>query len=356
MIKRIQELNELLADHDMFGPGSAELERHEKSLIRYFEKEYQRCLKNPQSLEALGVMANQGPIAQDPEILMARHYDERWEFFASFLDRDYRAYSMAYYGDTAEAIRNSSATLEEAQKAKFSLIAERAQITGHERIINLGCGFGSFETFLLQKFPNITVVGVTPSKVQVNYIRKQMQDPTSPLCSDRFTLIEGAFGKLPVHTLGKGKYDLVISVAIFEHLLNLRASFECFEALLAPGGRTFHHLITSQVAVPQLLDSTMTRIGQYYPGCRVWPRAELSRQTEHFDLVNSWFVNGLNYWRTLDEWHRRFWSNIPELYGAVFDTAAIKYWNEYFSLCKVMFAPMDGQFYGNSHYLFKLKN
>jgi cyclopropane-fatty-acyl-phospholipid synthase len=356
MIKRMQVSNEQLADLGVFGPGSAELDRHEKALTQYFEKEYRRCLKNPQSLEALGVIANAGPIGEDPDVLMARHYDARWEFFASFLDNHYRAYSMAYYGETAEAVRNSSATLEEAQKAKFSLIAKRAQIEGHERILNLGCGFGSFETFLLQEYPNITVVGVTPSKVQVNYIRKQMQDPTDPLCSDRFTLIEGAFGKLPVDTLGKGQYDLVISVAIFEHLLNLRASFECFKALLAPGGRTFHHLITSQVAVPQFLDAAKTRIGQYYPGCRVWPHAELSRQTEHFDLVNSWFVNGLNYWRTLDEWHRRFWSNLPKLYGTVFDTAAIKYWNEYFMLCKVMFAPMDGQFYGNSHYLFKLKN
>ena len=83
---------------------------------------------------------------------MDRHYDARSEFFASFLDSHYRAYSMAYYGETAEAVRNSSATLEEAQKAKFSLIAKRAQIEGHERIINLGCGFGSFETFLLQEY------------------------------------------------------------------------------------------------------------------------------------------------------------------------------------------------------------
>lgn len=356
MLKNRQSLNEELSLEGVFGPGSSELERQEKSLTRYFEKEYQRCLKSPQSLEALGVKTDRGPIAEEPEVLMARHYDERWEFFSSFLDRDYRAYSMAYYGATAEAVRNSSVTLEQAQQAKFSLIAERAQIEGHERIINLGCGFGSFETFLLQKFPNITIVGVTPSKVQANYIRKQKQDPTSPLCSDRFTLIEGAFGKLPIHTLGKGKYDLVISVAIFEHLLNIRASFEYFAELLVPGGRTFHHLITSQIAVPQLLDPTMTRIGQYYPGCRVWPHAELSRHIEHFDLVNSWFVNGLNYWRTLNEWHQRYWNSIPDLYGSVFDIAAIKYWNEYFSLCKAMFAPMDGQFYGNSHYLFKLKD
>jgi cyclopropane-fatty-acyl-phospholipid synthase len=356
MIKRIQELKEQLAVHGVFGPGSTELERHEKALIRYFEKEYQYCLKNPQSLTALGVITNLGPIAEETKILMNRHYDERPEFFASFLDNHYHAYTMAYYGETPEAIRTSSATLEEAQKAKFFLIAERAQIEGHERIINIGCGFGSLETFLLQEFPNIEVVGVTPSKVQIDYLRERMQDPTDLLCNDRFTLIESALEKLPMHTLGKGKFDLVISVGLFEHLYNMRASLERFAALLAPGGRTFHHFITSQIAIPQLLNPKETRIGQYFPGCRVWPRDELSRHTEHFDLVNSWFVNGLNYWRTLDEWHRRFWNNVPELYGVVFDTAAIKYWNEYFSLSKAMFAPMDGQFYGNSHYLFRLKN
>src|SRR3970282_507853 len=111
MIKRIQELNGLLADHGVFAPGNAELERHEKALTRYFEKEYQDCLKNPQSLEALGVTTTQGPIAEETDVLMDRHYDERPEFFASFLDSHYHAYSMAYYAETPEAIRNSSATL-----------------------------------------------------------------------------------------------------------------------------------------------------------------------------------------------------------------------------------------------------
>jgi cyclopropane-fatty-acyl-phospholipid synthase len=356
MNMRIQELNEQLADHGVFGPGSTELKRHEKALTRYFEKEFQQCLKNPQSLEALGVKTNQGPIAEETEVLMDRHYDERPEFFASFLDSHYHAYSMAYYGKTPQAIRYSTATLEEAQKAKFSLIAERAQIEGHERIINIGCGFGSLETFLLQEYPYSEVVGLTPSKVQVNFLRQRMQDPTDPLCSNRFTLIEGAFEKLPMQMLGNNKYDLVISIGVFEHLFNMSASLERIAGLLAPNGRTFHHFITSQIAIPQLLSPKKTRIGQYFPGGRVWPHNELSRHTEHFDLVNSWFVNGLNYWRTLDDWHQRYWNSIPDLYGAVFDIAEIKYWNEYFSLCKAMFAPMDGQFYGNSHYLFKLKN
>jgi cyclopropane-fatty-acyl-phospholipid synthase len=356
MSKILQELIERLANDGVYGPGSTELERYEKSLSRYFEKEYLMCQKNPQSLEALGIRPDQGPIAEDTEILMSRHYDERPEFFACFLDHQYRAYSMAYYGETPEAIRNSSATLEQAQNAKFSLIAQRAQIKGHERIFNIGCGFGSLETYLLQTFPEIVVTGITPSKVQVSYLRQRMQDPNDPLSSNRFTLIEGSFEQLPTSMLGKKQYDLVFSIGVLEHIFNMRALLERIAAILAPGGRTFHHFITSAVAVPQLLNPEKTRIGQYFPGGRVWPRDELSRHTEQFELMNSWFVNGLNYWRTLDAWHHRYWSNISDLYGDVFDTAAIKYWNEYFSLCKAMFAPMDGQFYGNSHYLFKLKN
>jgi cyclopropane-fatty-acyl-phospholipid synthase len=80
----------------------------------------------------------------------------------------------------------------------------------------------------------------------------------------------------------------------------------------------------------------------------------LARHTEYLDLAGHWFINGLNYWRTLDEWHRRFWKGIPALYGSVFDIDAIAHWNDYFSLCKAVFAPRDGEFYGNSQYLFRL--
>lgn len=355
MFKTTQALNELLLFHSVFGPGSIEVERQEKALSRYFEKEYRKALKNPQSLKTLGVATDSGPIAQETEILMARHYDERIDFFSGFLDKHYRAYSMAYYGDTPATIRASSATLEEAQQAKFSLVARRAQIEGHERVINLGCGFGSLETYLLQTYPEIEVVGITPSKVQVQYLRKRMENPADPLGSGRFTLIEDAFEKLALSALGTRSYNLIVSIGVFEHLFNMRAALEYFSALLVPGGKAFHHLITSQQAMPKFLDPTKSRIGQYFPGGRVLPHNELSRHTEHFELVNSWFVNGLNYWRTLDEWHRRYWNSIPDLYGSVFDIAAIKYWNEYFSLCKAMFAPLDGTFYGNSHYLFKLR-
>lgn len=348
-------LNEELSLAGIFGPGSTELERQEKYFVRYFEKEYRSALQNPKSLNMLGVATDCGPIAEETDSLMIRHYNERLEFFTSFLDKRYRAYSMAYYGDTPSDIRASTASLEEAQQAKFVLIASRAQIKGQERIVNIGCGFGSLETFLLQTFPDIEIVGITPSSLQSNYLRQRMQDSTDPLGSGRFSLIEGSFDKLPLSALGEKRYDLAISIGVFEQFLNMDATLERIASLLVPGGKTFHHFITSQQPVSRLLNAQNTRLAQYFPGGRIWPHDELAKHQQHFDLINSWFLNGLNYWRTLRDWHQRYWNCVPDLYGEIFDTEAIKFWNEYFILSKAMFAPLDGQFYGNSHYLFRLK-
>jgi len=351
-----QEISTRLAEQGIFGPASKERKLYENRLTRFFEREFSRHKNDPQPLEALGISTERGPIMEETDALMEHHYDERSEFFASFLDTHYRAYSMAYYGDTPQAVRASTATLEEAQYAKFSLIAERARIQGHERIFNIGCGFGSLETFLLQEFPDLQIVGITPSKVQIAYLKERMKNPLDPLSSGRFTVIKGSFGKIPSAQLGLASYDLVMSIGVIEHVLNFQLLFRNIAEILVPGGRTFHHFITSQVTIPKFLDPTRTRIGLYFPGGRVWPHDEFARHTTHFDLVDSWFVNGLNYWRTLDEWHRRYWNAMPVLYGQVFDEQAISYWNDYFSLCKAVFAPMDGRFYGNSHYLFQRKN
>lgn len=347
---------EKLAHAGIYGPSSDECALYERHLTRYFEREYQRHIDNPVSLRDLGISTDEGPMMEETDALMDSHYDVTQSFFTNFLDSYYHAYSMAYYGNSPDTIRNSAASLEDAQHEKFCLIADRAQIQGHERIFNIGSGFGSLETFLLTNFPSIEIVGITPSKVQISYLEQRMRDISDPLSSSRFTLIEGPFDQLPLETLGIRCYDIVISVAVFEQVINMDGIMERIAKLLTPGGRTFHHFITSRLVIPKLLDPTKTRIGLYFPGGRVWPHDEFTHHTMHFDLLNNWFINGLNYWRTLDEWHRRYWASIPSLYGSVFDTNAIAHWNSYFSLCKAVFAPMNGNFYGNSHYLFKLRS
>lgn len=348
-------LTDRLSQEGIFSPNSSEQKRFENRLARFFQREYERCISERASVGGHCAAADSGPMMEETRALMDRHYDETLEFFMSFLDTRYRAYSMAYYGETPDAILGSDASLEEAQLEKFNLIAERAQIKGDERILNIGCGFGSLEQFLLERYPNAEIVGVTPSKVQVTYLRKRMNDPIDVLGSGRFKLIEGAFDQLPIEVMGERQFDLVISIAVFEQVLNMPAFMRRIASLLVPEGRTFHHFITSRTLVPRLLEPRSTRVGLYFPGGRVWPHAELKRHAENFVLLNSWVVNGLNYWRTLDEWHKRYWSNIRDLYDDVFSLKEIEHWNQYFSLCKAMFAPMEGTFYGNSHYLFRMR-
>ena len=355
MARAETEIDIHLHQEGIFGPDNDEMKLYEHRLTRFFEREYARYQHSARSPRDFGISTDEGPIMEETEALMEQHYDEQREFFSGFLDTQYRAYSMAYYGDSPEDIRASKATLEQAQEAKFALIAERAGIQGNEKIFNIGCGFGSLETYLLTHYPELEIVSITPSKVQLAHIRERMQDVSDPLCSERLTLIEGAFDQLDAKALGGRRYNLVISVAVFEQVINMQAVLEKIASLLLPGGRTFHHFITSQTAIPQFLNPEKTRIGLYFPGGRVWPHAEFSRFTDHFEVCNTWFVNGLNYWRTLDEWHRRYWNSLPSLYQTTFDYEQIAHWNNYFSLCKAMFAPMDGCFYGNSHYLFRLK-
>jgi cyclopropane-fatty-acyl-phospholipid synthase len=345
------DLEQILTDKKIFSPDSHGFIQQEKGLTRFLEKEYTSYLNNPVTLESTGISTDKGPIMDQTEDLMKTHYDESIDLFMGFLDTKYRAYTMAYYGESGD----DKISLEEAQFQKFRLIAERAQIKDGEKILNIGCGFGSLETFLLTEYSDIQVTGITPSKVQINYLKEKMQDAFHPLSSG-FTLVEDVFDESITEKLGQAEYDLVISIGVFEQLLNMRRTLALIAKLLKPEGRTFHHFITSRITTPQVKLNEKTVIGKYFPGGRIWPHDEFSRHNEHLDLVKTWFINGRNYWRTLDDWHRRYWESIPKLYNNNFDVDAIKYWNEYFLLCKAMFAPLDGTFYGITHYLFTQKS
>jgi len=221
-------------------------------------------------------------------------------------------------------------------------------------VLSIGCGFGPLETYLLARFPGLRITSITPSRVQAAYIRGCMGDAKHPLNAKALSLIEGDFGTIPVSDLGAKRYDIVFAIGMFEHVSNLAAAFGKIAELLRPGGRTFLHLIVSRPAFPQFMDSRHTLVGRYFPGGRIWPFREMPRHAHGFDLEGSWYLNGLNYWRTLDEWHRRFWGGMEGLAEGVLSSAAIRHWNDYFTLCKVvLFAPLEGQIYGNGHYLFR---
>lgn len=334
--------------------GSRELQIYEQRLTRYFSREYQSEADKQHTLEAFGITTDQGPTWEETDELMSVHYDQPLQFFQSFLDHDYLAYSMAYYGETPEQIMQSGFSLEQAQAEKFRLICERAEIRGRERILNIGCGFGSFEAYLFQHYPDVEVVTITASKTQADYIRSKQQDNSHLFSRSNLSLIENDISDISQDELGPESYDLVISIAVFEQVNNLDAIFKRMAALLKPQGRVFLHLIVSQPVFPKYFDARTTPVGAYFPGGRVWPHQEMLNQKRHLQPELGVYINGMNYWRTIDEWHRRFWDQIEQLHDTLLSEEDIRYWNNYFTVCKVvLFAPQSGEFFGNGHYRYR---
>jgi len=185
--------------------GSRELLVWEKRLGRRLEKLYQAAKAEGHLTTESCMISREGPIAEETIRLMSSHYDECLELFNNFLDTEYMGYSMAYFGATPEEIGQNSCSLEEAQATKFDLFCERAGLSGNERILNIGCGFGSLEKYLLNRYPEMKIVGLTPSKVQCDYLNGLIEDSNSLLGSGRFQLIKGTFDDIE---LDEESFDL----------------------------------------------------------------------------------------------------------------------------------------------------
>ncbi len=332
--------------------GSEEALRKEEHVARFLEREYQAAANKPISLTELGISASLGPMWEETEELIETHYDERIEFFNSFLDSSYRAYSMAYFGNDKHEVMNTALSLEDAQTKKFQLICDRIGIQGDEKILNIGCGFGSFERYLFEHYPDIQVTGVTPSSVQATHLRECLDNPQCILSPKKFTLMKNDFNSIDTNDLETESFDLIVSIGLLEHVRNMNKFNQKVFEYLKPNGKAFHHFIVSKFPIPQFLSSNKTLIGNYFPGGRIWPYKTIIQNNGHLELEGSWFLNGTNYWRTLNEWHRRFWKNIA-LISEQLDYEKINYWNDYFILCKACFLPEGGTFFGNGHYLFR---
>jgi len=339
-----------LAAQGIYPCGSPQQVRLEADVARFLGREYRRLAENPSDAQ---IVTDTGPMWCETDALMADHYDADLRLFAAFLDQSYMAYSMAYYGETPEAIRASDASLEQAQRAKLALVSERAVVRGDERVLSIGCGFGPLETYLGETYPGLSVTGITPSRTQAEYITARTLSPAHPLSRLKLHLIRQDFAAIPVEQLGAESFELVFAVAVFEHVHNLQAVMGKIAALLRPGGRAFVHVITTRVPMPRLFSAEHSLIGRYFPGGKVWPFETICQTVAPLELEASWFLNGLNYWRTLDAWHQNFWENIPDLHPEPLNANEVRHWNQYFSLCKACFAPEDGTLYGNGHFLLR---
>jgi cyclopropane-fatty-acyl-phospholipid synthase len=331
-----KNLMSMLADHDIHHYGSAELLKFENNMTRFFEREYKQWRGNDNPPEDYGISSFAGDIANSGTCIESiDHYNQDVNVYEAFLDREHMCYTMAYYGATDSSPEiDSKISLSEAQINKFNLVIERAGIKDGDSVLELG------------------VTAINPCNTQSAYFRKTLMSVDSRDLSSRATLIEKFFDDITEHDLQDNSFDKVISIGVLEAVTNFDKLFRLISRVLKPGGKSLHHFIVSRDTIPKFLSAESTLMANYFPGGHIWPYAEAQRHTRHLEFENSWFINGMNYWKTLDEWHRRFWSSIEKLHPASLSIEDIKEWNSYFVLCKTMFNPDNGRSYGNGQFLF----
>jgi cyclopropane-fatty-acyl-phospholipid synthase len=218
------------------------------------------------------------------------HYDVGNEFFGLFLDES-MTYSCAIYSKGAE-------TLEDAQLAKLDLIASKLALKEGMRLLDVGCGWGSFAIHAAKHY-GVTVTGVTLSPSQAELAREKVARAG---LSDQVEIRVADYRELP-----GGSFDAIASIGMSEHVGESQIDNYCkaLFALLRPGGVLLNHAIAALDPEYDSLDDEFSMRyvfpdGEALPFSRV--QLALERAGFHVDQVEGFRED---YARTLREWTKR---------------------------------------------------
>lgn len=225
------------------------------------------------------------------------HYDLGNDLFERMLDKRL-TYTCAYW--------KNADTLDEAQEAKLDLVCRKIGLQKGQRVLDIGCGWGSFAGFAAERY-GAEVYGVTVSKEQGKWVEQR-------------------YAGLPVKTLVQdyrdleGQFDHVVSLGMFEHVgrKNHLEFMQVVKRCLKPNGLFLLHTIgrrkTRKAAEPWS--------NKYiFPNAQVPSMADISLAIEDDFVMEDMHNFGKDYDTTLMSWHANFehhWPEIADKYGKRF--------------------------------------
>ncbi len=150
------------------------------------------------------------------------HYDIGNDLYRYMLDKR-MVYSCACW-DKAE-------TLDEAQEAKLDLICRKIGLKPGQRILDIGCGWGSLVKYAAKNY-KAEAVGITVSEEQVKLGREICKGFPVEIRIEDYRDMDETF-------------DHIFSVGMFEHVgyKNYRTFMEVVHRSLKPEGRFLLHTI-----------------------------------------------------------------------------------------------------------------
>jgi cyclopropane-fatty-acyl-phospholipid synthase len=225
------------------------------------------------------------------------HYDVGNDFFALFLDES-MTYSCAIFSRGAE-------TLAEAQRTKLDLVARKLALEPGMRVLDVGCGWGSFAIHAAREY-GAHVVGITLSEPQAQLARELVSQAG---VGEMVEIRVQDYRRLP-----RSSFDAIASIGMSEHVGESQIDVYAGSlfSLLKPGGLLLNHAIAAlDPGAEPLEDLFSTRYvfpdGEPVPLSRV--QLALERAGFHSEHVEGFRED---YAETLRRWAARLDERLEE--------------------------------------------
>ncbi len=285
------------------------------------------------------------PVAEHTDAANQQHYEVPAAFFHQVLGAR-RKYSSCYY-------ETPGTTLDQAEIRALELTVEHAGLRDGQRILELGCGWGSLSLFMAEKLPSCDIVSVSNSASQRAFIESEAR--------------KRGLSNLRVVTADmnsftcEGGFDRIVSVEMFEHMANWSELLARARGWLRPEGRLFLHVFTHHAACYRFdVNDKSDWIAQHFFTGGLMPSRRLIHCfPELFSVEREWHWSGEHYRRTAEDWLVNFDRNLATIdpilenvYGA---DAALwrRRWRLFFLATSGLFGHASGEAWGVGHYLLR---
>jgi len=254
---------------------------------------------------------------------ISEHYDLGNTFYRAWLDHDMN-YSSGLYADR-------DTTLQQAQSAKLALVLDALELEGGERVLEIGCGWGSFAKHAAS-LKRASVIGITLSHEQLAYAQEiATKAGLEELCEFR----------LQDYRDTAGQFDRIVSIEMIEAVgeENWPRYFQVLQERLKPQGSAVIQSITIDEAQFPRYRRKADFIQRYiFPGGMLPTPCAIHEHAEAAGLrVNHATQFGQSYARTLRDWRHRFEAAWPGIERLGFDERFRRKWLYYLTYCEAGF-------------------